>query len=55
MSEGVLISEPAPPLLAGMPGAVASSPPESEPHDALPPKSTSAKMDHAVSEWNELA
>jgi hypothetical protein len=48
---GVFVSEPVPPVPEGALGAAGlSSLPESDPHDALPPQSMSARMEQVVNE-----
>jgi hypothetical protein len=49
IAAGTPVSAPVPPLPAGALGAAAvGSLLESDPHDALPPHSKSAKMEHVV-------
>jgi hypothetical protein len=48
---GAFVSAPVPPAPEGALGAAGlASLLASDPHDALPPQSTSAKMDHVVNE-----
>jgi hypothetical protein len=48
---GVFVSEPVPPLPAGVPGAAGLAPLlASDPQDAVPAQSTSAKREQVVNE-----